>query len=190
MPEWFDRYKSLTGNELLYGALFAFLQNAERWMPVSKTKQLLWGGFAVVLIALTVVAVLKVWPLLNPEIVATAPLDEGCDLRQGPCQARLATGESIEFAIEPRTIPVLQPLELQVRVAGLAARGVEVDFRGVDMNMGYNRPRLSAKSEGVFSGATVLPVCVRNRMLWEALVLVRTNKGIVAAPFRFETVKN
>lgn len=153
-------------------------------------KQLLWGGLAVILIALTVAAVLRLWPLLNPEIMASAPLDEGCDLRQGPCVSRLPDGATIEFGIEPRTIPLLQPLQLQVRIAGLDAQAVEVDFQGVDMNMGYNRPRLTAAEQGRFSGAAVLPVCVREWMEWEALVLVHTDRGIVAAPFRFETVTN
>lgn len=157
---------------------------------MSKTKQMLWGGLAVILIALAMVAVLRLWPLLNPEITATAPLDETCDLRQGPCESRLSGGGIIEFGIEPRTIPLLQPLRLQVRVAGLDAQAVEVDFQGVDMNMGYNRPRLTQAEQGLFSGSAVLPVCVRAWMEWEALVLVYTDRGIVAAPFRFKTVTN
>lgn len=155
---------------------------------MSKTKQLLWGGLAVILIALTVAAALRLWPLLHPEITATAPLDKGCDLRQGPCVSRLPGGGTIELGIEPRTIPLLKPLQLQVRVTGFGAQAVEVDFRGVDMNMGYNRPRLTETEQGWFSGSAVLPVCVRAWMEWEALVLVHTDRGIVAAPFRFETV--
>ena len=43
--------------------------------------------------------------------------------------------------------------------------------------------------EGRYSADGILPVCVRNAMEWEAKVLVRTDEGLVAAPFRFITVK-
>lgn len=157
---------------------------------MNKISQLVWSGLAVLLVALAVGAALRLGPLSRPEVVATAPPDAGCDLHRGPCAARLPEGGTIELGIEPRAIPLLQPLQLQVRVMGLAAQSVEVDFRGVDMDMGYNRPRLAQMEEGRFAGKTVLPVCVTDRMTWEALVLVRTDRGIVAAPFRFETARD
>ena len=129
------------------------------------------------------------WPLLNPTVVATAPLDPGCDLRRGPCTGTLPNGATVRFALEPRTLPLLEPIAIDVRVEGLRALGVEVDFAGVDMNMGYNRPRLAGEDEGHFVGKAVLPVCVRYRMDWEARVLVRTADGLMAAPFRFSTFK-
>jgi hypothetical protein len=95
----------------------------------------------------------------------------------------------VEFGIEPGSIPVLEPLTLWVRAQGLDVRGVEVDFAGVDMNMGHNRPRLEAVGPGEFRGGGMLPVCVRARMTWEARVLLRTPRGIWAAPFRFDTVR-
>ena len=129
------------------------------------------------------------WPLLNPTVVATAPLDPGCDLRRGPCVVTLPNGAAVRFALEPRTIPLLEPLTIDVHVAGMRALGVQVDFAGVDMNMGYNRPSLVAEGEGRYVGKTVLPVCVRHRMDWEARVLIRTADGLVATPFRFSTFK-
>jgi hypothetical protein len=57
------------------------------------------------------------------------------------------------------------------------------------MNMGYNRPKLEPADEGRFSGTGVLSVCVLDRMTWEATVLASTDRGIMAAPFRFETMR-
>lgn len=148
-----------------------------------------WLAAAGVFAAVAAGAFYVAWPLLNPTVVATAPLDPGCDLRRGPCTGTLPNGASVRFGLEPRTIPLLEPLAIDVRVEGLRALGVDVDFAGVDMNMGYNRPSLAAEGEGHFVGKTVLPVCVRYRMDWEAKVLVRTTGGLVAAPFRFSTFK-
>jgi hypothetical protein len=129
------------------------------------------------------------WPLLSPEVVASAPIDPQCDLRQGPCTAVLPNGGRVRFELTPKDLPLLEPLAIDVRLEGLRAFGVDVDFAGVDMNMGYNRPRLVAEGEGRYLGKTILPVCVRQRMDWEARVLVRTPDGLMAAPFRFATFR-
>ena len=39
-----------------------------------------------------------------------------CDLRAGPCRVSVAGGV-LEFAIDPRDIPLMRPLSLQVEVA-------------------------------------------------------------------------
>ena len=154
-----------------------------------KTTTSLWIAAGVLFAVVAGVAVYKVWPLLNPRVAEVAPLDPDCDLRAGPCAVRLEDGTRISFAIEPREIPVVQPLTLDVAVEGRDVLGVEVDFTGVDMNMGFNRPRLEPSGAGRYSGGGMLPVCVRGAMEWEARVLVRTDEGLVAAPFRFITVK-
>ena len=64
-----------------------------------------------------------------------------------------------------------------------------MDFRGLGMNMGYNRPRLQGDAEGQYSGSGMLAICVMERMPWEATVLVTTDDGVMAAPFRFETIR-
>jgi len=148
-----------------------------------------WLAAAGVFAAVAAGAFYVAWPLLNPTVVATARLDPDCDLRRGPCVGRLPNGAAVRFALEPRTIPLLEPLTIDVHVAGTRALGVQVDFAGIDMNMGYNRPSLAADGEDHFVGKTVLPVCVRYRMDWEARVLVRTTEGLMAVPFRFSTFK-
>jgi hypothetical protein len=84
---------------------------------------------------------------------------------------------------------VVQPLQLQVELTGLEAKRVQVDFSGVDMNMGFNRPNLEHQGGGRFAGEARLPVCVRDAMEWEARVLIQTDAGLISAPFRFITVK-
>ncbi len=148
----------------------------------------LWTLIVLLLLSLCVVAAYKIWPLLHPTISATAPLDPECDLRAGPCTGVFADGGKVSFGISPAEIPVVKSLQFEVRLEGLDVRDVEVDFQGVDMNMGYNRARLKPSGEDRFRGTGMLPVCVRYAMEWEARVLLRTDRGLLAAPFRFITV--
>lgn len=140
-------------------------------------------------LAVAGVVLYKVLPLLDPKVVRIAELDPQCDLRAGPCTGRLSDGASITFGIKPESIPVVTPLEFEVLVEGIGADRVEVDLQGIGMNMGFNRPQLTPRGAGRFTGNGMIPVCVRDAMEWEAKVLVYTDEGIVAAPFRFITVK-
>lgn len=149
--------------------------------------RILWLALIALLAAVAGVAVYKLRPLLNPQAVLTGEADPGCDLRLSGCSARFPGGGSVSFEIEPSGIPVVTPLVLRVSVSGIAADAVEVDFAGVDMNMGYNRAALSPAGVGRFEGNGMLPICVRDRMTWEARVLLHGPSGLVAAPFRFET---
>jgi hypothetical protein len=98
-------------------------------------------------------------------------------------------GGEVTLDVEPRGIPVIRPLVLRVEIRGLEVSAVAVDFAGVDMQMGYNRPALAPVGSGSWRGTGMLPTCVRARMLWEAKVLLTTPAGLFAAPFRFETIR-
>lgn len=159
--------------------------------------------FAVTLLALAVVgvAVYKAWPLLYPRTAERAPLNPDCDLRRSACSVHFQSGGSVQLDIQPRGVPVLRPLRLQVRLDALPTPArVELDFAGVDMDMGYNRVVLHATDQtqdeaggrsdrdgNPYTGTGMLPICVRDRMTWEARVLLYLPDGIRAAPFRFET---
>jgi hypothetical protein len=156
---------------------------------VVKSDRTFWLLAGLLFLLLIAVVIYKLWPQLNPELTQVAPLDPGCDLRAGPCVGKLPGGGRISFSIEPRNIPLVKDLQLGVETHGFTPGRVEVDFIGIDMKMGFNRSRLQADGRGRFSGSGVLPVCIRDAMEWEARVLVHTDQGVVAAPFRFITVK-
>ncbi len=148
-----------------------------------------WITLGLLLAGLVVVAVYKAWPILHPPLSRLAEPALGCDLRAGPCQTRFPDGRVVSFGIEPRAIPIVAPLRLDVEVDGFDPTAVEVDFVAVDMNMGFNRVLLQETRAGRYEGQGMLPVCVRTRMSWEARVLIHTAEGILAAPFRFETAR-
>jgi hypothetical protein len=180
----------------------------------------LWLLAAVLVVAIAAVLLLKAWPLLHPAVTERAALDPSCDLLLQPCSLPFASGGEVRLAISPRGIPSVHPLEIEVRVAGLPPpQRVEVDFRGVEMAMGFNRASLerqdSAASDpdssagfkagepsgeqageqagepvgvgggSTWTGAGMLPVCVRDRMTWEAQVLLYYPGRLLSAPFRF-----
>ncbi|MBZ0105329.1 MAG: hypothetical protein K8H84_06825 [Sulfuricella denitrificans] len=132
----------------------------------------------------------RLWLTPNPEASVTAALDPACNLNAGPCSSNIPGGGRIELAIEPRPIPLLRPIRLVVRTQGLDARLVEVDFTGMDMNMGFNRPQLKQEGDNRFTGETVLPVCITGGMAWQAAVMVTTPKLKAVAPFQFDTSRN
>jgi hypothetical protein len=124
--------------------------------------------------------------ILQPTAEITVPLDPACDLGRTACRSA-AVGGGVTLDITPRPIAPMKPLHIEVVVEGLTAERLEVDFSGVDMNMGYNRFVLVETAPGRFTGSAVLPVCVRDRMAWEAKVLVDTPGARLSVPFRFES---
>lgn len=152
--------------------------------PSPRRKLLLDAGIVIAVAALGVAGYLLA-PLLTPRTDVALPLS-ACDLGAGPCRVDLPGGGSVEVTIAPRPIPALKPLQLSATALGAEVRGVAIDFAGVDMQMGFNRPQLAPLGEGRFSGQANLPVCVTGRMPWQATVLIDTGRSVVAAPFRFD----
>jgi len=154
------------------------------------TQKIWMGATAIILVAVVVVAGLQIWNQTPKDILATAPLDASCDLEAGPCAANFPEIGQVTFSISPHPIVGLKPLQLKVQAEGMAAQAVDIDFRGLGMNMGFNRPRLKKISDGEYAGTGTLSVCILERMTWEATVLISTRDGVFAAPFRFETIRH
>ncbi len=155
----------------------------------SKKTANLWTTVALLALVLLLVVSYKLKDMLKPTVAATAELDESCDLRKAPCTSKLPGGGSVTFSISPKDIPILRPLKIDVKYEGVEVSKAEVDFTGIGMDMGYNRPQLEPITKTQFKGKAILPVCVRTKMDWEARVLLQTDRGLLMAPFRFFTLK-
>ncbi|MEN8168703.1 MAG: hypothetical protein ABFS08_00590 [Pseudomonadota bacterium] len=149
---------------------------------------LLWSITALLLLVLIAVAGYKYREHIRSTVIATAPLDSNCMLNIEPCTATLSNGSSATLAIAPHPIVAATPMQLSLQLNGIAAQDVEIHFRGESMNMGLSQFILTHQSGGNFAGEAILPVCVRNSMIWIADVLVATPQGKLAFPFRFETI--
>lgn len=161
------------------------MQNADRKPPPQRaTRKLLIDGGILLSLVVLGIAGYALAPLLTPRTDVVLPLS-GCDLGKTPCSIELPEGGRVEIAIDPRPIPALKPLRLLAIAGDADVRKIEIDFAGVEMKMGYNRPQLENMGNGRFSGQASLPVCISGSMPWEATVLIETGKSIIAAPFRF-----
>ena len=118
-------------------------------------------------------------------IRAGRPAD--CNLHAGPCRQALAGG-SVTFSISPAEIPLMKTLKLAVATTGLEVRGVVVEVRGMNMDMGLNRTLLTRAEDGGWEGETILPVCSQRKMEWEAAVQLET-EGRYEVAFPFDTTR-
>lgn len=144
---------------------------------------------AAILAALLGIGIAGYWfsPLLMPSADVVATPDAGCDLHRQACGATLPDGGRLQLSIAPRPIPMVKPLDVEVQVSGIEPDKVEVDFAGVAMNMGYNRPQLAAAGAGRYAGSASLPVCITGSMAWQATVLVSAGRKKISVPFRFDS---
>lgn len=125
----------------------------------------------------------------NNNLILKMIPDKSCDLQKNACSLKMPNGGQVTLAIEPRPIPLVQKLNINVRTSAINAEKIAVKFNGTDMNMGPNNVTLSAQENDVFTGTGMLPVCIRNSMEWQAEVYVQTDDGIIIAPFIFQTRK-
>lgn len=141
-------------------------------------KQALW-----LLIGVLTLAILSVLAqrLQAPD---TVRLSE-CDLQQGVCTADLGQGRRVALSMTPRPLLPARPLQIEVSVEGMAARQVDIEFSGVDMNMGLNQVSLAAAAPGSFLGQASLPVCTTGRMLWQANLRIVATDTTQTVGFRF-----
>ena len=148
-------------------------------------KKILIDAIGVLLIALVVVIGYKLSPLLLPKADVTVQPDPACNLQRQDCSVNLPGGGQVTLAMGTRPIPLVKPFAVTLSAQGVAPSRVEVDFAGIDMNMGYNRPELVAAGSGRFVGEATLPVCITGRMDWQATVLIEHGRERIAIPFRF-----
>lgn len=150
-------------------------------------KKILIDVIGILLIALVVVVGYKFSPLLLPRVDVVIQPDPACNLQRQSCAVKLPSGGSVELSMAPRPVPMVKPFEVQVATSGFAPTRVAVDFAGIDMNMGLNRPQLVAHGNGRFSGQVTLPVCITGVMEWQATMLIEAGSERIAIPYRFSS---
>lgn len=150
-------------------------------------RKILIDTIGILLIALVVVVGYKYSPLLLPKADVVVQPDPACDLQRQACRVQLPAGGSVELAMGTRPVPMVKPFVVEVKAAGFSPQRIEVDFAGIDMNMGLNRPELVARGDGLFSGEATLPVCITGAMDWQATVLIENGSERIAIPYRFSS---
>ncbi len=150
-------------------------------------RKILIDVIGMLLIALVVVVGYKLSPLLLPKADVVVQPDPACNLQRQACAVTLPSGGAVELAMGTRPVPMVKPFEVLVTTSGFAPARVEVDFAGIDMNMGLNRPELAIRGGGRFAAQVTLPVCITGQMDWQATVLIDTGSERIAIPYRFSS---
>lgn len=151
---------------------------------------ILFGASLVIVIGLATVLLLNHGQSLFPEKHPVLPFDPGCDLQATPCELPLPGGGKIWMEMSPRPVKPMEEFTITVKTEGEGVWATLVDFRGVSMNMGINRVSLGPEGTNAYTTDVILPICVRQRMDWEAQVWLDTPQGPLIAPFRFDTIKD
>ena len=141
---------------------------------------------AMLLIGLVVVVGYKVSPLLSPKADLRLEPEPGCNLHRGTCSVTLGSGK-VEISISPQPVPLIKPIQIEVRTIGVDVHRIDADIAGIGMNMGYNRPQLLPVGEHTYRAETTLPVCITGMMNWELTLMVDTTTDYVLIPIRFTT---
>ena len=123
------------------------------------------------------------------EIIERAEINPQCGLSEFPCSVRLKGGGSVELNISPQPVEVMKPLNVRIVLSQIEVRRVVAQFNGVGMNMGINRYVFKQLQDGSYQATVTLPICIRNRMEWDAEIQLESKQGIIIAPFRFEAFK-
>ncbi len=150
-------------------------------------KKILADVIGLELIALVVIVGYKLSPMLLPKADVTVQPDPVCNLQREACSVALPSGGKIQLTMGTRPVPLVKPFEVQVTTTGLSPSRVEIDFAGVDMNMGMNRPQLTERGTGNYTAEVTLPVCITGQMDWQATVLLESGNERIAIPYRFST---
>lgn len=153
-------------------------------------KKILIDVIGLELIALVVVIGYKLSPILLPQADLTVQPDPVCNLQREACRVTLPAGGQVELRMGTHPVPLVKPFEVAVTTSGFSPTRVDVDFAGIDMNMGLNRPQLMARQPGEYSAEATLPVCISGHMDWQATVLIETGRERIAIPYRFSTVEH
>lgn len=148
-------------------------------------KKILIDTIGMLLITLVVVVGYKLSPMLLPKADVTVQPNPSCNLQREACAVDLPSGGHVELSSGVLPIPMVKPFEIRVATSDFVPSRVEVDFAGVDMNMGLNRPELVLRSPGQYAAEVSLPVCITGLMDWQVTVLIETGAERIAIPYRF-----
>jgi len=119
-----------------------------------------------------------------------------CDLNVASCVLSMANDQRITLSIDPKPIPLLQPLQLEARLAGFTTppEQIQLVVEGMNMYMGYQRTWLkpttpAMQANAIFQGTLQIPTCEEQAMRWKVTLLFPPESAIPPAVFFMNTLR-
>jgi hypothetical protein len=109
-----------------------------------------------------------------------------CNLHQEVCSFNVPNLGTGKFSLMPRPIRMNQNLQAMVKTDFSEQVEMWVDFMGVDVYMGYNRPKLNG-FQNHYEGQVFLPTCTAKHMTWKATILVKHKDKTYGYSYQFLT---
>lgn len=118
------------------------------------------------------------------QVIEVLGENKSCDLSKTPCEI-----DGYKMSLGP--FPITSEKEFTVTVETNLSKGkpLEVDFEGVDKNMGLIRPKLEQINGNKFKGTFSIPVCELPQMKWRARLILETSAGPKSLVFYFNSVQ-
>lgn len=133
------------------------------------------------------------WVQPRDEKITILESKSKCLLHKGKCRNKVDEKNWIEVHITPLPIHPNKTLKITVTASSDNIVPQEVDFEGLNLNMGFIRPRLTKIAGNTYETEVVLPICDEKVMEWRALVLfseLSKSTDTFGSKFHFTSTSN
>jgi len=110
-----------------------------------------------------------------------------CDLHKKSCTIKIADGTTFELNIEPKTIPLMQPLKFIIKSNNYNLQGLYLNIYATNMFMGDFKLPIKNIGNGNYEAVGTLPTCPVGDMQWNADIRVEKLTKTIGARFQFKT---
>jgi hypothetical protein len=113
--------------------------------------------------------------------------DTQCNLHTSSCSVTLQDGTSFQLTIEPKTIPLMEPLKFVIKSNNPNLKRLKLNIYATNMFMGdFNLP-LKNLGNGTYEATSTLPTCQVGNMKWNADIRIEKFHKTIGARFQFKT---
>jgi len=113
--------------------------------------------------------------------------EKSCDLHNSSCVIKIQDGTSFELSVEPKTIPLMAPLEFAIKSNNPNLEELYLNIYATNMFMGDFKLPIKNLGNGNYKAIGTLPTCPVGDMQWNADIRVEKLDKIIGARFQFKT---
>jgi protein SCO1/2 len=101
---------------------------------------------------------------------------KNCNLSVGSCKYNFDDNTYLNISLSPLPIQTEKEFKVIIETNSSDFIPLEVDFEGVQQNMGYIRPALQRRSDHSYSALIELPLCEQKDMDWKLRLILKDKK--------------